>query len=75
MPREYLIFKTPHCYVAYIIGEIHIVATGETAEACIQLLHENMHIWDEMLHEERVEKILKQNNINGAHKSNQQDIN
>ncbi len=66
---EFMIMKTPHCYIGYIPSMMHICATGRTREDVFLILYDNMEIWKEMVFEEHIVTILNEFNI----KTNESD--
>jgi predicted RNase H-like HicB family nuclease len=60
---EFVIMRTPDCYIGYIPSMIHICASGNTKEEVYIALYDNMNLWSEMVFEEHIVTILNEFNI------------
>lgn len=66
---EFVIMRTPDCYIGYIPSMIHICATGSTKEEVFSVLYDNMNLWTEIIFDEHIVTILNEFNI----KTNESD--
>lgn len=60
---EFVIMRTPDCYIGYIPSMMHICATGRTKEDVFAILYDNMNLWSEIVFEDHIVTILNELNI------------
>lgn len=60
---EFVIMRTPDCYIGYIPSMMHICATGRTKEDVFSILYDNMNLWSEIVFEDHIVTILNEFNI------------
>lgn len=65
MKSQCIVIETPHCFVAYMVNNIYLCASGITLDDAIDNLEKLTEIWDETEAEDELKEILNINKIHG----------